>query len=226
VLQTKITVKIYSPLLADFGSKVEKLFMKRDAFLNNLIQGELLNLKQDLEGKSLSNKARQYVAGKLKRLETTYINVVVDRQTAKDLNDVVQQTNIVRDAFVNRLLYLFRASDAALRYLELPAEVSRSSFASNVESMPTSPMTALSEIISDPLYYLRIAAYERHHCGLYSLDLPESLDAFACYLDDSRVPGTDAFITAEQENQDLIEALEKFEADALASSTPPEALQK
>jgi hypothetical protein len=226
VLQTKITVKIYTPLLADFGSKVDKLFMKRDAFLNNLIRGELLNLKQDLEGKLLSNRARQYVAGKLKRLETTYINVVVDRQTAKDLNDIVQQTNIVRDAFVNRLLFLFRASDAALRYLELPTKVNRSSFASNVESMPTSPMTALSEIISDPLYYLRVAAAERHNCGLYNLDLPESLDAFACHLDDSQVPGTDAFITAEQESQDLVEALAKFEAEALVPSTSPQVHRK
>ncbi len=39
--QTKITVKIYEPLLRDFDRQIDKLFIKRDAFLNAMIKEEV-----------------------------------------------------------------------------------------------------------------------------------------------------------------------------------------
>lgn len=209
--QTKITVKVHKGLLAKFKQDVDRLFLKRDAFLNQMIRIETPRLLQDLAGKRLSSKAKRYVAGELKRLGTTPVNVVVDQEVADALNAVVKETNIVRDAFVNRLLWLLRASDALLMYFNLPRFITYSEFERFIpEAMPTAPLSAMRAVQADPLHYLRVGCEERHDTGLYLLDLPNKFTGFACWLDDALVPGTDAYIDADK----LLEELSAMEADA------------
>lgn len=212
--QTKITVKIYEPLLRDFDRQVEALFIKRDAFLNNMIREETQHLAHDLEGKRLTTKAKRHIAGELKRMGTVSVNVVVDKSTADALNDIVEKTNIVRDAFINRLIMLLRSSKQFLDYLELPQSVTVSAFDSSVDPMPTSPMRAIEAVHSDPLFYLRVAAEERHETGLYLIDLPQKFVGFACYLDEARVPGTEAYAQAQRDAKTMLDELINLEADA------------
>ncbi|MCX7144158.1 MAG: hypothetical protein NT123_24605 [Proteobacteria bacterium] len=212
--QTKITVKIYEPLLRDFDKQIDALFIKRDAFLNSMIQGEVQHLASDLDGKRLSGKAKRYIAGELKRLGTETVNVTVDKSTADALKAIVDSTNIVRDAFINRLIMLLRSSNPLLKYLELPEFITASAFESSVDPMPTSPMKAMEAVHSDPLFYLRVAARERHGTGLYLIDLPPKLAGFACYLDESRVPGTEAYAQTQRDVQAMLDELINLEADA------------
>lgn len=212
--QTKITVKIYEPLLRDFDKQIDALFIKRDAFLNNMIKGEVQHLAADMEGKRLSASAKRYIAGELKRLGTVPVNIVVDRATADNLNAVVDATNLVRDAFVNRLIMLLRSSHQLLNYLELPEFITGSAFDSCIEPMPTSPMKAIEAVHSDPLFYLRVACEERHKTGLYLLDLPPKLAGFACYLDDASVPGTEVHAQMQRDVDAMLEELVSLEIDA------------
>jgi len=212
--QTKITIKIYEPLLRDFDQQINKLFIKRDAFLNAMIQEEVKHLADDMEGKRLTPNAKRYIAGELKRLGTTPVNVVVDKSTADALNAVVEATNMVRDAFMNRLIMLLRSSAQLLNYLELPEFITDSAFDSYVEPMPTSPMKAIEAVHSDPLFYLRVACEERNKTGLYLMDLPVKLAGFACYLDDSQVPGTEAYAQSQRDTQAMLDELMSLEADA------------
>ena len=212
--QTKITVKIYEPLLMDFDKQIDTLFIKRDAFLNSMIREEVQHLASDLGGKRLSAKAKRYIAGELKRMGTAQVNVVVDKSTANALNAIVEATNIVRDAFINRLIMLLRSSGPLLSFLELPEFITGSAFDSYVEPMPTSPMKAIEAIHSDPLFYLRAACEERHRTGLYIIDLPPKLAGFSCYLDDSHVPGTEAYTQSQLDTQAMLDELVNFEADA------------
>lgn len=216
--QTKITVKIYEPLLKDFDRQLAKLFIKRDAFLNAMIQEEVQHLAKDLEGKRLTLSAKQYIAGELKRMGTRQVNVVVDKTTADALNSVVDVSNMVRDAFINRLIMLLRSSGPLLRYLELP-EFIKGSVYSGVETMPTSPMKAIESVHSDPLFYLRVACEERHETGLYLLDLPPKLAGFTCYMDESMVPGTMAYEQMQRETQALLDELSIFETEAFQNPT-------
>lgn len=211
---TKITVKIYEPLLRDFGKQIDSLFIKRDAFLNSMIQEEVRHLASDLEGKKLSVRAKRYIAGELKKLGTVQVNIVVDKTTADQLNAIVEKTNIVRDAFINRLIMFLRSSSPLLSYLELPEFITGSAFESYVEPMPTSPMKAMEAVHSDPLFYLRVAAEERHNTGLYLIDLTPKLAGFACHLDDSQVPGTKAHADLEQESKAMLDELMSLEDDA------------
>ncbi len=209
---TKITVKLYAPLLAAFDRDIEALFLKRDAFLNSMIKGEVQHLAADLGDKKLSAKAKRYIAGELKRLGTTTVNIVVEKSTAEALNAVVDKTNMVRDAFLNRLIMFLRSSREILRYLDLPENVGLFAFQSSVEPMPTSPMRAIEAVHSDPFYYLRVACEERFDTGLYLLQL-HKLPGFACYLDDSQVPGTAAFAREQRDQQALLDELTRFEMD-------------
>jgi hypothetical protein len=109
---------------------------------------------------------------------------------------------------------MLRSSDALLKYLELPLVVTTSAFRSSVDPMPTSPMRAIEAVHSDPLFYLRVAAEERHETGLYLIDLPPKLAGFACYLDESRIPGTEAYAQAQRDVQAMLDELVSLEADA------------
>jgi len=212
--QTKITVKIYEPLLRDFDRQIEKLFIKRDAFLNAMLREELQHLAHDMEGKRLTPITKRYIAGELKRMGTTPVNVVVDKATADALNAIVETSNLVRDAFVNRLIMLLRSSSPLLRYLELPEYIIGSVFESYVEPMPVSPMRAMESVHADPLFYLRIACEERHRTGLYLLELSPKLVGFTCYMDESEVPGTQAYDQVQRDTQTMLDELAHLEADA------------
>jgi len=182
-----------------------------------MINVETECLAQELAGKKLSSKAHRYIAGELKRMGTTTVNVVVDKTVADALNAVVKETNIVRDAFINRLLWLLRGGKKLLDYLELPSRLTASAFEHYVpDFMPTAPLQAMLQIRDDPLYYLRLASEERHGTGLYLLELPYQLHGFACWLDDIFVPGTATYIDADQ----LLADLATMEADAFNGFTP------
>jgi len=216
--KTKITVKIVASMLRTFDTQLDKLHIKRDAFFNSMLLGEIPNLERDLKGKRLSAQAKRHIASALKRLGTKQVNVSIDHATAKALKAVVAKRNIVRDAFINRLIMFLRSSDVVLKYLELPQFVNSSSFEGHVEPMPTSPLKAIESVHSDPLYYLRVAAEERFGSGLYLIDLPMTYTGLACYLDDSEIPGTNEWERAQKESDQLVRELEALESEAFQKS--------
>ena len=216
---TKITVKIYEPLLKSFDHQLDEVFIKRDAFLNAIIKAELKNLASDMEGKVLSSKARRYISGELKRMGTAQINIVVDKSVVEELNAIVAKSNMVRDAFFNRLILFLRSSDQLLSYLDLPKSVVDLSSVTDlgndlfgsvtlIEPFPSSPMRAISAVVSDPFYYLNIACEELLKTSIYLIHLPKKFVGFSCYLDDSWVPGTKENANLLSDFDDQLGALE------------------
>jgi len=210
---TKITVKIYEPLLKSFDRQLDEVFIKRDAFLNAIIKAELKNLASDMEGKVLSSKARRYISGELKRMGTAQINIVVDKSVVEELNAIVAKSNMVRDAFFNRLILFLRSSDQLLSYLDLPKSIvnlENDLFGSVtlIEPFPSSPMRAISAVMSDPFYYLNFACEELLKTSIYLIHLPKKFVGFSCYLDDSWVPGTKENANLLSDFDDQLGALE------------------
>ncbi|MDH5547134.1 MAG: hypothetical protein OEZ43_16220 [Gammaproteobacteria bacterium] len=203
--QTKVTLKIYQPLLKAVNNQFRALFVKRDAFLNSVLRMESSCLEAELEGRRLSSKARKHISDSIKRLDTTTINVLVDKEVASRLNKVVKQGNLVRDAFANRVFLFLLSPRQLLKWLDLP-EYSSSFEFDNYEDVPTSPLMAAQHIFSDPLWYLRVAMAERNETGLYLALLPGKFSAFSCYLDDAQIPGS-------PENLSLSLDLEKLQAE-------------
>lgn len=191
---TKMTVKIVETQFVDFERRIDRCFLKRDAFLNDVLKTEAKNLAADLKGLRQSPRARSYVSGELKRLGTRSVNIVVEKSTADALNAVIEKHNVSRDAFFNRLILFLRSSDALLDYLELPKRTDDRVFRRlSIPQSPTSPMDAIGEVLMDPMFYLRNACEEMHEMGLYRLPMPRRLIGYNCYLPDADVPGTDEY---------------------------------
>ena len=209
---TKITAKIQPGLWAAFSKQTDALFLKRAAFLNHMILIETPNLEDDLDGRVLSTRAKRHIAGELKRHGAKAVNIEVEQATANALNAVVERSNIVRDAFVNRLLVFLRASNDLLNNLEIPKMVDDRRLDSGLESMPTSPLKAMEAVRDDPLFYIRNFLNEHEKLGVYSVALPRKLDWLACYLDDKEVPGTKAY---NEEQSNFEEMFSLLETDAL-----------
>lgn len=179
-MKRKVTLKVFTPLLHEAESRLDALHMRRDSFLGHLIDRELPHLESDLQGKRLSISARRFIARSLKRLGTSQINVQLDSATAERLDEIANETNLVRDSFINRLLYLSLCSEALLRYFEVPL----ASPAMCPHGRPTGYFQAIQEIQADPLASLRELVKAKHGKGLYLAPLPLELAAFECYLDD------------------------------------------
>ena len=212
--ETKITAKFFKPMYDDFDRQLYRLMFKRDAFMDKMIEQELSALRADLAGKRLSAKANAYISGELKKLGGRKVpplhpvSIKLRKSTAQALEEIVRESNLVRDAFLNRLVMFLRSSDRLLTKLGMATAIND---VPGAQTMPTSPMKVLEEVLADPFFYLRADCRNQHGCGLYALKLPKELHAFSCYLADDEIPGTPAFESKQAEEEALWRELDAFE---------------
>jgi hypothetical protein len=216
--ERKITVKIQTGLLKNFERDMRDRFLKRDAFLNQIVNVEVGYLLAELKDKKMSPFAKRYVAGCLKRMGTTPVNIVIDREVADRLDEAVENSNMVRDSFFNYLLICLRSTDNFLKYFELPEYCNSSTFNAVLPPISVSPLRVLSEVMCDPFLYLRQAVQERYEEGLYTMYLPEQFHGFSCYLPDIHVPGTEANIDWMAEMDEVLSGLDFDQLDKEAFS--------
>ncbi|MCR4304136.1 MAG: hypothetical protein NUV63_07935 [Gallionella sp.] len=202
----KISFKVPPGLWESFSKQARGLFLNRAPFLNHMIAREAGELAEDIGQCHLSLRAKRHISGALKKQGAKSVNIEVAQSTAKALNEVVSETNLVRDAFFCRLIIFLRSSDALLKYLEIPREVGM--FGDNLERMPSSPMRAMEAVRDDPLFYIRHHVKERWDCGIYAVRLPRELDWTACYIEDKDAPGTKAYKEDQRQSAELFELLE------------------
>jgi hypothetical protein len=224
---TKITAKFFTPMWLDFDRQITSALLRRDAFLDRVIASEVTVLDENLSERQLqSGKAKKYVSDALQRMgghgtpAPTQVSIVVKMTTAHKLNEVCKKHRVNRDAFLNRLVALLRASDKFLSLLDLPLKVSQTKRA-GTEDMPTSPLKAIEEVEFNALYYLRAACRERHDCGLNDLPFPNALAGMECYVEDEDIPGTKANAEKLKREQELVAALEfldTFEGNIVPST--------
>lgn len=207
----KISFKVPPGLWSSFKEQATGLFLARAPFLDHMIAMELSELHSDLGSRRLSLRAKRHISGQLKRQGAKSVNIEVRGQTATELDKVVREHNLVRDAFVCRLIIFLRSNDALLKYLDVPREVSGR--LPGLEKMPTSPMKAMEAVRDDPLFYVRHHVRDIWQCGIYEVGLPRNLDWASCWLDDKDVPGTRAH---REDQKAMAQIFETAEAKALA----------
>lgn len=204
----KISFKVPPALWQNFAAQANGLFLSRAPFLNHMIARETPELAADLDGRELSVVAKRHISGMLKRQGATSVNIEVEQSTAAALNDVVHKCNLVRDAFLCRLIIFLRGSDALLKYLEVPRKVGGRSFVNSLEDMPTSPMKAMEAVRDDPLFYIRHHVAENWSTGIYAVPLPRDLDWTACFIEDKDITGTKEHKTAKRDTAEMFDLLE------------------
>lgn len=207
--QTKITIKVYEPLINALNKSLNSNFIKRDSFLNHMIKLETPRLEHDMKDLKLSNQARRYISGELKRLGTKTLNVVVDKDTSESLKKVISETNIVRDSFINRLILMLLSPEDLLQHLEIPTVVTDDLYF-GYDGISTRPLKGINTILEDPLFYLRTAIEYTSYKGIYTLSLPNKLTGMSCYLENRDIPGTKEFLEHRTEMEDVAEMLKNI----------------
>lgn len=139
----------------------------------------------------------------LKRTEPQSVNIEVESETAEALRSAMSEHNLVRDAFMCRLIIFLRSTDKLLGILDVPL-VTSDGLGTFLEEMPASPLGAMEAVRDDPLLYIRSHVEASWECGIYRVPLPRSLDWAACFLEDEVVPGTRAY----RKREELFELLD------------------
>lgn len=206
--KTSISFRVPDQLWIPFKAQTEELFLNMAPFLDYAIRGELPHLHEDLASLSLSTKVKRHISGQVKRTGATSKNIEVRPETAEALRAATSEHNLVRDAFMCRLIIFLRSTDSLLKYLEVPEYADDHGVTAILEGMPTSPMRSLAAVRDDPLYYVRHHLQELHGCGIYQVALPRSMDWAACYLDDELVKGTRAHKKKQKEEEELFAMLD------------------
>lgn len=212
----QISFKAPPGLWSTFKEQTDGLFLARAPFLNYMIAREVRELRDDLAGLRLSLRAKRYISGQLKRQGAKSVNIDVDDQTVIALNDAVGAHNLVRDAFICRLIIFLRSTDALLKYLEVPQSATNKAGVVGLQQMPSSPLKSMEAVRDDALYYVRNHVQENWGCGIYRVDLPPAYAWAACYLDDKDVPGTKANL---EDHKAMAEAFDTFEVEAMSVKT-------
>ncbi|MCA9231977.1 MAG: hypothetical protein KDA57_15115 [Planctomycetales bacterium] len=209
---TKITAKTLPFLMNAFDKRCRECFLKRDQFLDHVIELETAQLDRQLGDARQSNKARRYVSDSLQRLgPLRTVNWAVRKSTAHALKEVQRRTNLCRDAFFNRLLLLLLLRRKHIEVLGLQTEEF------DQDAVGSGPMELIGWSVADPLAQLHLAAQEcdcpEVHGALYRMDMspldfefgtapkgkitPQTVMshrlsvALSCFIDDAFVPGTE-----------------------------------
>ncbi len=216
-----MTVKVYSVMWDSFDAQMARLPVSRDRFLSLVLRNEIPRLAEGMAGKKLTSQARGWISSQLARLGTKTVNIGVDDDVVDALKEVTESSNMVRDAFFNRMITFLRSSDTLLDRYGLPKRQDGRALRNygGAIATPVSPISALEEIFSDPLWYLHEAVQEICETNLYLLDFPSpKLDGFACWLDNVMVPGTRSNRKHQRDLDDLFNSLENFELEAFSSA--------
>lgn len=216
--KSPISFNVPPKLWDAFRKQCDELFLSRAPFLDYMISSELRHLRNELKGLKLSLRAKRHIAGAMKRQGPVSVNIEVQPETAEALREAVREHNLVRDAFIARLLVFLRSTDSFLKYLDVPRVATDRNATVNLEEMPASPMKAMEAVRDDPLFYVRFHVEEIHGAGIYRVPLGRKLDWAACYLADDEVPGTGANRRKQKEEDEAF--------GILLGEAPPQAPRK
>ncbi|MFL9951120.1 hypothetical protein PQR68_34540 [Paraburkholderia agricolaris] len=102
---SKISVKIWRPIIEKLEAKMETACLRRDAYLSKVLGIELDRLDHEVSIPN-SQASYDYVFDRLDRLDRKLVSLALPSELTARLNDICSRKRIVRDAFFNRLFLL------------------------------------------------------------------------------------------------------------------------
>lgn len=183
--KVKISLRVHTELFSKFTDEVTSLSLKRDEMLERLIVREMPELRKELNGKKLSKKAATHISTALKGMNVKTVSIALSSETAKFLKEICNETGVLKDPFINRLILFFLSEDPLLNTLEIEKDIYNSG-----QSAPfsISPLKALQEAMYDPFHYLRTQCEEKYS-AFYLIRIPklntsEYYDGFSCFIEE------------------------------------------
>jgi hypothetical protein len=105
----KISVKIWRPIIKKLDAKLEAACLRRDAYLNRVLEVELDRLDSEVSIPN-SQASYNYISEKLDELDRKLVSLALPQDLTTRLNEICSRKRIVRDAFFNRLFLLLAAA--------------------------------------------------------------------------------------------------------------------
>jgi hypothetical protein len=208
---TKITIRVIDVLNNRLNQELKECFIKRDQFVAHLIESQLPSVRQALKGRRLSTTAKRYISGNIKRADSKIVNLTIRKDVVDRLNVIVKESNLVRDALINRILFFAVVNKKVLERMGLPTSIEEIlKERIYALALPISPVLAIKEALNDPLFYVREAfeiflednmfLYSFHNVKFKGIDKT----CFSCFLEDVDVPGTKEHAEQEEINNFLL----------------------
>jgi hypothetical protein len=195
-----ISFRVPEQLWTHFKKQTQDLFLARAPFLDHVLEREIPHLRADLKGLKQSHRAKREISKDLKKKGLVSVNIEARQITIDALKKVLDEHNVLRDAFMTRLIVFLRSTDYFLEHLGVPKIASNKAGRASLEEMPTSPLKAMEAVRDDPLFYIRSHLEEAGFGGIYRVNLGEDFLFAACYIEDELVPGTSVGNMAAREN--------------------------
>lgn len=172
----KVSFRIAKNLHDEFSQKLNRLSLKRDSFLNRVLEREIARLELELKGTRLSDSFKRVTSSKLAVKDLIMVNVVLQEHVVDELNRVVEQHNLVRDAFINRVILFLLCTDGFMRLMNIPSYVEGDVLNKYSNAIPVTPFDLLEITLSDPLFFI----HEYLQTGLYNFNFYNDGDAYSC----------------------------------------------
>ena len=104
----KISTKIWRPVVDKLTRKLNKACLRRDAFLERVLDVELPYLDNEVALPN-SEQAQNFIAERLDHLDRKLVSLALRIDLIERLESICGRKRIVRDAFFNRLFLLLAA---------------------------------------------------------------------------------------------------------------------
>jgi hypothetical protein len=234
----QLLAKVWRPLLTEFSDITERACLRRDAYLDHVLAHEAKVLKEEIPCRN-SPAARAYLQSKLEDLDRSPVNFSLSPATIEAVNRACKDLNVIRDCFINRVLFLLLADMNTCEAVtgitfhdHLPDILGDNDRDFLYAPLWGGGLRAVSEIVSsDPFWALRnVIDYFReqedefveplHACLITPesfLKKPPGVIALNCYLPDERISDSPA---SKRSVQSLLELLGEIPPGDLRSPKP------
>lgn len=110
---SKISVRIWRPIIKKLDDKLNAACLRRDAYLAKVLDVELDHLDREVAVAN-SEASFDYVFKELDQFDRKLVSLALPATLTKRIGEVCARKRIVRDAFFNRLFLLLAASPATI----------------------------------------------------------------------------------------------------------------
>lgn len=141
----RIMVQLWGAIAKAVEREFRSLHIKRDSYLNELLETEITNLENEVTFPNL-DEVRDRIQGR--RLpDRKKVTLELDEVVVEHIDRVLKEKNIPRDSFINRVLFFLVAKESHLRYLGIGYDSSSQATAK--------PLADASGFLSDPFFHIR-----------------------------------------------------------------------
>lgn len=120
----KISTKVWRPVINKLNRKLDKACLRRDAYLECVLDVELPYLNAEVALPN-SEAASRFISERLDHLDRKLVSLSLRTELVAHLDDICASKHIARDAFFNRIFFLLAASPKVIDRLFYPLDSDR-----------------------------------------------------------------------------------------------------